>query len=357
MEPKALAIMLFANTTPDFFGSFQQAILIYISIVYEALPFILLGAVVAGLLEELLPPKLLVRILPRSPFVGILGGGFLGLLFPMCECGIVPIMRRLLRKGLPLSTSTAYLLAGPVLNPVVLMSTYVAFSGMEETLDAGGKLAYQMGGPAMLISRGLLAYLVAILVSVGVEFFFRSQGADNLLKESALPSSAAEQAEASRDMRLPSRLSRISGTILHDFVDITTFLVIGAGLAATVRFFLSHEMISAWTDANIALAILLMMGLAIILCLCSEADAFVAASFVKMAPAAKVAFLVLGPMMDLKLMALYTRVFKPRLIVFIFSLVFLLSFVGSIGVHYLWVRIAPSIMGDASAPLIQTNQR
>jgi uncharacterized membrane protein YraQ (UPF0718 family) len=349
--------MLFANTANSFFASFQQAILIYISIVYEALPFILLGAVVAGMLEEFLPPKLLVRMLPRSRFVGILWGGCLGIIFPMCECGIVPIMRRLLRKGLPLSTSTAYLLAGPVINPVVLASTYVAFSGMEETLDSGGRLAYQMGGPAMTIARGLLAYLVAVSVSMAVEFFVLNQGIGNLVKASAMPSRDAEEREQVRDLAPAARIWRITGTILHDFVDITTFLVIGAGLAATIRFFVTHDMISAWTDSNIIFAILLMMALAILLCLCSEADAFVAASMVKMAPAAKLAFLVLGPMCDLKLMALYTRVFKPRLIVFIFGLVIVLSFAGSVGVHYLWARIAPMIMVESNPATQQPQAR
>jgi hypothetical protein len=340
-----------AAKATNLFASFQQALLIFTSIVYEALPFILLGALVAGLLEELLPPRLLMRVLPRSRFVGILGGALLGLIFPMCECGIVPVMRRLLRKGLPLSTSTAYLLAGPVINPVVLMSTYVAFSGMEETLDAGGKLAYQMGGPAMMITRALLAYLVAVGASLVVDYLWRKYGAEKLLTASALPNPNQAEEDKTRDMSIKSRVNRISGTVLHDFVDITTFLVLGAGLAATVRFFLTHETIAAWTDSNIVLAILLMMGLAILLCLCSEADAFVAASFVKMAPSAKVAFLVLGPMCDFKLMALYTRVFKPRLIIGIFATVIMLVFLGSLLVHQLWTNVAPILMSDTTLSL------
>ena len=103
------------------------------SILLEAMPFIVLGAVVAGLLEELLPQKLITRILPRSRFLSIAIGGLLGLLFPMCECGIIPVMRRLLRKGLPVSCCTAYLLAGPIINVVVMLSTYLAFDGQEKT--------------------------------------------------------------------------------------------------------------------------------------------------------------------------------------------------------------------------------
>lgn len=178
--------MVFATQATNLFANFQQALLVFTSIVYEALPFILLGALVAGLLEELLPPRLLLRVLPKSRFVGILVGALLGLIFPMCECGIVPVMRRLLRKGLPLSTSTAYLLAGPVINPVVLMSTYVAFSGMEETLIPGENWLTKWG-PTMMVFRAVLAYGVAVGASLVVDFLWRRYGSEKLLTASAMP--------------------------------------------------------------------------------------------------------------------------------------------------------------------------
>src|SRR5207244_4726059 len=91
--------------------------------------FIVLGAVLAGVLEVLVPQRVVARLIPKNRVLAIAIGGFLGLLFPMCECGIIPIMRRLLRKGLPLSCCTCYMLAGPIINVVVMISTYVAFSG------------------------------------------------------------------------------------------------------------------------------------------------------------------------------------------------------------------------------------
>src|SRR6202030_1828258 len=104
-------------------------ILNFTSILWEAMPFIVLGAVIAGILEEMLPQRVVARILPRSHFLSILLGGLLGMIFPMCECGIIPVMRRLLRKGVPLSSCVCYMLAGPIINVVVMLSTYVAFSG------------------------------------------------------------------------------------------------------------------------------------------------------------------------------------------------------------------------------------
>src|SRR5437868_6206966 len=107
------------------------------------MPFIVLGVVLSGLLEEFVPQKLVARIIPRSRVLAIAIGGLLGILFPMCECGIIPIMRRLLRKGVPLSCCTCYMLAGPIINVVVMISTFAAFSGTptcaiykEEVLDA-----------------------------------------------------------------------------------------------------------------------------------------------------------------------------------------------------------------------------
>src|SRR5205807_5824141 len=92
------------------------------------MPFIVLGVVIAGLLEEYVPQKLVARIIPRSRVLAIAIGGLLGLLFPMCECGIIPVMRRLLRKGVPLSCCVCYMLAGPIINVVVMISTFAAFS-------------------------------------------------------------------------------------------------------------------------------------------------------------------------------------------------------------------------------------
>src|SRR5258708_34240281 len=109
------------------------------------MPFIVLGAVVAGILEELVPQRWIAKLVPRSRFLAILIGGLLGLLFPMCECGIIPVMRRLLRKGLPVSCCTAYLLAGPILNVVVMLSPYMAFEGKEGTPGPPGMWP-QMGG-------------------------------------------------------------------------------------------------------------------------------------------------------------------------------------------------------------------
>jgi uncharacterized membrane protein YraQ (UPF0718 family) len=367
---------------------------IFGSIVWEALPFIILGALIAGLVEELGPKRtlqlfvgcvagiaagyychawlgglsplsraaasllagvavvaVLALVLASQPVSGLLdlAGAFIlrhrflslavfplfGLLVPMCECGIVVVMRRLLRKGLPLSCCVAYLLAGPIINVVVLLSTYYAFSGMENVF-VDNRPIYQMSGMWMTIFRAGLGYIVAFVTALIVEWQYRKHG-DSLLTPLTRPSKlpVVEEDEL-RHKPLWDRVSNVSETALHDFVDITAFLILGALLAATVRQFLTQEVLEHISTRQAILVILLMMGLAILLCLCSEADAFVAASFVTMRPGAKVAFLVLGPMFDFKLLLMYTRVFRPRLIWTIYTAVLVQVFVYSIGTHYFW---------------------
>jgi uncharacterized protein len=302
----------------------------FTSILYEAMPFIVLGVILSGLLEEFVPQKLVARLMPRSRILAIAIGGFLGILFPMCECGIIPIMRRLLRKGVPLSCCVCYMLAGPIINIVVMASTFAAFSGTktgdiyrEEVFNASGQSssvvsAPQLGGWYMMGLRMGLGFVVAFGTSVVVEWQYRKHG-NKLLNPLAVPPDDKSNVTDDDDESSPAkrtfmdRLSTITETALHDFVDVTVYLILGAILASASRLVLKHDQVEALAS-NSFLAICVMMGLAILLCICSEADAFVAASFRMLPPSAKLAFLVLGPMLDLKLYMMYTRVFRPRLI-------------------------------------------
>ncbi len=340
----------------------RDFILIFTSILYEALPFIILGSLIAGFLEELVPQQMVARVIPRNRGLAIGLSGVLGLVFPMCECGIIPVMRRLLRKGLPLSCCVAYMLAGPIINVVVMGSTYVAFS-LHDVAVMGGS-----GGlPWMLGLRVGLGYLVAVGTALIVERQYRKYGAANLLAPLALPPSLAglpkgkeldlaraNEENGDEDQAVPKRaslgqrLGNISATALHDFVDITVFLILGALLAAFVRQMLTQEDIAQLSGTFPLLAILAMMGMAVVLCLCSEADAFVAASFITMQPAAKLAFLVLGPMLDFKLYMMYTRVFRPRLIWTIIPAVVVQVLLYTLLVHYLWAAFGPAATPSAS---------
>ena len=319
-------------------------ILTFSAVLWEAMPFIVLGAIIAGILEEYLPQEALTKFLPKAVVPAVMMGALLGLIFPMCECGIVVVMRRLLRKGLPLSCCIAYMLAGPVINGVVIFSTAVAFvpHGI---------------GPEMVGLRIGLAFVVAVITALVVHGQWLKYGT-NLLTAVATPLPAkrpplelpmtvhaAERAGLSPDAipgrpipRQPfmHRLGNISATALHDFVDITVFLILGAVLAALAKQYITADQIEQLSTGEPLIAIPAMMLMAVLMCLCSEADAFVAASFTNMHISAKLAFLVLGPMLDLKLLLMYTRVFRPRLIVTITTCVTIQVLVYCFAVHLIY---------------------
>lgn len=308
----------------------------FTSILWEAFPFIVLGALIAGILEELVPQQTITRLVPKSRLLAVCLGGTLGLIFPMCECGIVPVMRRLLRKGLPLGTCVAYMMAGPIVNLVVIGSTIVAFGPQGLAVE-------------MTVLRVGLGFVVAVVTGLLVEMQYRRYG-NELLSPISRPSSLPmvdEDLLATPDVHpaefragekqpILQRLGNIAETSLHDFKEIMVFLMLGAVLAALAKSQISNDQIRELSTGYPALAILAMMGLAVLMCLCSEADAFVAASFQTLHPSAKLAFLVLGPMFDLKLLMMFTRVFRKRLIILIILSAVIQVFVYTLLVHYVW---------------------
>jgi len=310
----------------------KNFIINFLSVFYEAMPFVVLGAIIAGILEEVVPQTFFARVVPKNRILAIAMSSLLGIIFPMCECGIVPIMRRLLKKGLPLGCCIAYMTAGPIINVVVILSTWVAFAPHRDK-----------GGMQIIFLRVGLAYVVSFVTALVVDTFLYRKYGNDLLTDSARPKeegklslNVVEEKIGTGKRTIWQRLGAISETALHDFMDISIFLALGAVLASLAKQTINPSDIASFSNQYPALAILSMMGLAIVMCLCSEADAFVAASFTDVHPSAKLAFLVLGPMLDLKLFMLFTRVFRPRLIATLIVCLVVQVFVYTTAIHYLW---------------------
>ncbi len=320
-----------------------QFVKTFVSIIWEAFPFVVLGALIAGILEEVVPQQAIAKLVPKNPTLAVAMGALMGLVFPMCECGIVPVMRRLLRKGLPLGTCVSYMLAGPIINGIVIFSTWTAFK-------------YHGIGPQMVGLRVGLGFIVAVITASIVQLQYRKYG-NKLLTPLAAPQPAKELASiesresqvhpsefrAGESRPIAKRIGNISETALHDFVDIMVFLTLGACIAGIIKVWgPTPDDVQRISSGYPALTIIGMMIMAVVMCLCSEADAFVAASFTTMHASAKVAFLVLGPMFDLKLLLMFTRVFRRRVIITIVITVAIQVFFYSLAVHYLWPYIGPS---------------
>lgn len=251
---------------------------IFVSIAVQALPFLVLGVVISGAITAFVPASFFVRALPRRPALAVPVAGTAGLLLPGCECGSVPVAGGLVSRGVAPAAALTFLLSAPAINPIVLVATAVAFPGQ----------------PQMVVARFLASLAAAVVVGLlWVRF-----GDDRWLR--MRPSRPSHDAAA--------RGVVFVDTARHDFLHAGGFLVVGALLAATLNVVVPRGLYEA-VAADPVLSVLALAGLAVLMSICSEADAFVAASLTEFSPTAKLAFMVVGPMVDLKLIALQAGTF------------------------------------------------
>lgn len=293
----------------------------FVAIILEAMPFMLLGSLIGGAVEVLIPRDWFsVRLAGNRRGVIFLAAA-LGLVMPVCECAIIPIGRRLLRKGAALPAVLAYLLAGPIVNPVVAASTAVAY-GFDWSV---------------VLTRMICGYLIAVSVSFAMARWFPSASA--LLPTMSAPHvhdgtcscNHPHEVEGSA-AGFRARMGFILRHGAEDFLDAGRYLVLGAFAAALLQTLIARSAFLALAEAH-GFSILSMMGLAFSLNLCSEADAFVAASFRTILPfSAQLAFMLLGPMLDIKLVLLYNLFLRWRAVLALSLTIAFLVFLFSMAV-------------------------
>jgi uncharacterized membrane protein YraQ (UPF0718 family) len=321
-------LLRFLNATG--IPALQNFLLVFSSLLIEALPFILLGAAVSALIEVFVPSSFFARMarLPRAIQMPVAGFG--GFAFPVCECGSVPVARRLIVKGLTPAAAVTFMLAAPILNPVVLIATAIAYRGRDILWP-------------MVIGRGVLGLVVAMAVGWVVGNKSRQEllraGADEHVDQDSPGAHHHREAAGDHDHSGASedgtgtRWSRYFGQLAGDFTLLAKYLVIGAAVASALQTFVPQSIIGAVAETPV-LSVLALMGLASVLSLCSESDAFVAASFVQFGMAAQLGFLVVGPMVDAKLGVLYAGTFSRGFVRTVVVVVFAATLAGS-----LWMQV------------------
>ncbi|HGD0291447.1 TPA: permease [Streptococcus agalactiae] len=276
------------NQLPD---SVLQWFAIFISIIIEALPFVLLGTILSGIIEVFITPDIVNKFLPKNKFLRVLFGTFVGFVFPSCECGIIPIINRFLEKQVPSYTAVPFLATAPIINPIVLFATYSA---------VGNSIRF-------LILRFVGATIVAIALGVMLAFLVD----DNILKEDAKPTHFHDYS----DKKWYQKIFLALAHAIDEFFDTGRYLVFGTLIASAMQIYLPTRVLTTIGHSPIT-AILVMMLLAFILSLCSEADAFIGASLLSTFGIAPVmAFLLIGPMIDIKNLMMMVNSFKTRFIV------------------------------------------
>ncbi|MEU6140233.1 permease [Streptomyces sp. NPDC047081] len=250
---------------------------VFTAIAVQGVPFLLLGTVVSAAIGAFVPERVFSRLLPRNPALAVPVAGAAGVVLPGCECASVPVAGSLMRRGVAPPAALAFLLSAPAINPVVLVATSIAFPGQ----------------PRMVLGRLVASLATAVVMG----WLWARFGRDDWLrppKRHAPPTA--------------SGLRAFGAGLQHDFLHAGGFLVLGAAAAATFNLVVPRSVLDVFTGSA-WLSVLLLAVLAVVLCVCSEADAFVAASLSGFPPTARLAFMVVGPMVDLKLIALQTGTF------------------------------------------------
>lgn len=340
-----VATMVVLAMNPDVFSSFlpkvqTEALLsfktMFISIILEALPFILIGVLIASFMQTFVSERLLQRFIPRNLFIGILFACVFGFIFPVCECGLIPIIRKLIAKGMPLYVGVIFILVGPIVNPIVYASTFTAFRTR----------------PEMVYSRMGLAILVGALIGIFVHYFIKKSplkkrdatlqmnpsyqynNVHNYKGHDVLHQHKNEQ----RDLRDHNHVhkhqhgNKLLSMLEHsttEFFEMGKYLMFGCFITAAILSFVPRSDLLSIGQDELG-SHFFMMGLAYILSICSTSDAFVASSFAStFSMSSLLAFLVFGPMLDFKSTLMLLSVFKVRFIILLTVLLSVFVFIGS----------------------------
>ncbi|WP_053755138.1 permease [Streptomyces sp. MMG1533] len=250
---------------------------VFVAVIVQALPFLVLGVLLSAAIAVFVPASFFARALPKRPALAVPVAGAAGAVLPGCECASVPVAGALVRRGVTPAAALAFLLSAPAINPIVLTATAVAFP------DA----------PEMVLAR----LVASLLVACAMGWLWLRLGRADWLRP---PAREAYDGQG--------RGAAFWGSVRHDVMHAGGFLVIGAIAAATLKAVVPEGWLRVAADHPVV-SVLALAILAVLLSICSEADAFVAASLTQFSLTARLAFLVVGPMIDLKLFAMQAGTF------------------------------------------------
>lgn len=273
---------------------------VFVSVMVQAVPFLVFGVALSAVIAVFVPRSFWARALPRHPALAVPVASCAGVVLPGCECGSVPIAGSLIRRGVTPAAALAFLLAAPAINPIVLTATAVAFPR----------------NPELVVARGLASLVVAMIMG----WLWLRLGRADWIRLPHRP-----------DLDGLSRGQAFWAAVRHDVVHAGGFLVLGAMAAASINVLVPERWLQTLADSPV-LSVLALAVLAVLLSICSEADAFVAASLSQFSLTARLAFLVVGPMVDLKLVAMQAGVFGRRFALRFAPATFAVAVLAAVGV-------------------------
>ena len=337
-------------------SQFGSGLTLFLSLMVEAMPFLIFGVLISGILLLFVNERQLVTLFPKHPLLGALAGSLFGFLFPVCECGNVPVARRLIIQGASPSVAIGFLLAAPTINPVVIWATWTAFPDQPEivilrvvfSLAIATCIGWVFSWQADLkpfLQPSIAALMLApesdtpdppnspSLLQSGT-FFLDQPGKPVALDPNNLDAVLA--LSTPQRLSIGDRLPLLLENTVQELREMGGVLVLGSLLATILQIAVPRNVILDIGQGPIT-SVLAMVGLGGLISICSTVDAFFALSFAStFTSGALLAFLVFGPMFDLKSMGLLLMVFKTRAVLYIFALVFLLTVLFTLVIN-LWL--------------------
>ncbi|WP_405374395.1 MULTISPECIES: permease [unclassified Microbacterium] len=292
--------------TPELPTRAQDGLTLALSVLIESLPFVVLGVVLSIVVQVWVPPGVIERWMPKNPWGRRAVLSLLGMLVPVCECGNVPFARGLMMRGFAVSETLTFLIAAPIVNPIVIITTHQAFG-----FDDG-----------ILVARLLGGYLIANVIGW---LYSRHPDPDSLLTDRFRDACLVEQGATGRRGR------RSLTQFVVELRAVMPALIIGSALAGAVQVIVPRDVLLA-IGSNPALSIAAMILLAMVVAICSNVDAFFALSFAStFTPGAIVAFLLVGPLVDVKMLALLRTTFRTRVLaVLVVSVILAAAAIGGV---------------------------
>ena len=324
----------------------NNAFTLFLSLLVEAIPFLLLGVLLSSILLIFVDERWLISHMPKNPILGAFVGSCIGFLFPVCECGNVPVARRLITQGVPLPVAIGFLLAAPTVNPIVIWSTWIAFHDRPEIVILRVVFSLSIAtiiGCIFSVQADLKPILQpAIALSIS-----RMQPKPNqptsLLDGGNFMLGGGKIQPMNLDL-LQSRpqpkktfrenFNSLLDNVVKELRELGGVLVLGSAVAAAIQTLTPREIIVSLGEGPI-ISIVAMMLLAASISICSTVDSFFALSFAAtFTSGSLLAFLVFGPMFDLKSIGLMLSIFKPKAIIYLFAIATQLTFLLTLFVNF-----------------------
>ena len=300
--------------------------IIFTSIFFESLPFILLGSIISSIIETYVQNETIAKLIPKNKVLASFVGIFLGFFIPACDCAVIPVSKRLLKKKVPIHVAVSFMLASPIINPVVLLSTYYAFFNKN---------------PDIFWLRIILGIAIAFTVGIIIGILFKDK---DVLKDGVIDDNHNHDHDhhhhhscSCHNCQIKSHEHNLKNDFLSivkhtsiDFFEVVKFLMIGALITSMIQSLLPRNILLVFNDNKI-LSVITLMIFAYLISLCSTSDSFIGKSLLSSFPKSSVvSYLLLGPMIDIKNTFVLLGNYNKKFVITLISLIFVVIFIYSI---------------------------